>query len=145
MLVGKWFAVLFVILTTVNKLFSFTHLFKNIYKHIAWYTKGKVVVIVYLHGHMTITVLLVHDCVGQTKAHSFALLWHLCTLIVWWPKKNLEENSIQYIHTKVINHTCWLYSIDRSYSSYWYIISATTFYDWINFSRYLSRRIIFSK
>ena len=72
MLVEQWIAVLFVILTTVNKLFGGTQLFKNIYKHIAWYTKGKIVVIVYVHSHMTITVLLVHDCVWQQK--------HFCLL-----------------------------------------------------------------
>ena len=70
-LVEQWIAVLFVILTTVNKLFGCTHLFKNIYKHIAWYTKRKIVVIVYVHGHMAITVLLVHDCVWQTKTLLF--------------------------------------------------------------------------
>ena len=38
--VEQLIAVLFVILNTVNKLFDCTHLFKNIYKHIARYTKG---------------------------------------------------------------------------------------------------------
>ena len=51
-IVEKWFAILFVILTTVNKLFSYTHLFKNIYKHIAWYLKGEIIVIVCVHGHI---------------------------------------------------------------------------------------------
>ena len=70
-LLEQWIAILFVILTTVNKLFGCTHLFKIIYKHIAWHTKGKIVVILYAHGHMTITVLLVHDCVCRTKAFFF--------------------------------------------------------------------------
>ena len=70
-LVEQWIAVLFVILTTVTKLFGCTHFFKNIYKHIAWNTKGKIVAIVYVHGHKTITVLLVHDCVWQTKTLLF--------------------------------------------------------------------------
>ena len=34
-LVEKLFAVLFIILTTVNKLFSYTRLFENIYTRIA--------------------------------------------------------------------------------------------------------------
>ena len=75
-IVEKWFAVLFIILTTVNKLISNTHLFESIYKHISLYTKGKIFLIVYVHGHMTITVLLVHDILSQTKAPFFALLWH---------------------------------------------------------------------
>ena len=59
----QWIAVLFAILTTVSKLFGCTNLFKIIYTHIAWYAKVIIVVIVYVHGEMTITVLLVHDCV----------------------------------------------------------------------------------
>ena len=34
-LVEKLFAILFVILTTVNQLFSYTHLIENIYNHVA--------------------------------------------------------------------------------------------------------------
>ena len=54
----------------LKKLVGCTHLFKNIYKRIAWYTKGKIFVIVYVHGHMSITVLLVHLANKSTFACS---------------------------------------------------------------------------
>ena len=50
MLIEEWFAVFYVILTKVNNLFIYTHLLENIYKHLAWYTNGKIIVIVYVHG-----------------------------------------------------------------------------------------------
>ena len=51
-LIDWWFTHLFIILCRVNKLFIYTHLLKCTNKHIAWYTKGKIVDIVYVLGHM---------------------------------------------------------------------------------------------
>ena len=63
-------------------------LIENINKHIAWYTKGKCIVIVHVHGHMTITVLLVKDCIWLARLRC-ELYTHLLAVF--------EINSLQGI------------------------------------------------
>ena len=86
-LVEKWFTDLFIILTTLNKLFSYTHLFENIYKHLTWYTNGKIIVILYVHGHMTRTVLYwtmtavekqKHFCLLGYDTNDTLFSWDIC-------------------------------------------------------------------
>ena len=117
-LVDKWIAFLFIILTTVNKLFGCTHLFKNIYKHIAWYTKVKIVVIVDVHGHMTIT----NDHWSMTafgKQNQFCLLGYDTNATRLWLIQYISEWNVFRKNKKII--ICYLIRQIMIFITYLYL------------------------